>query len=107
MPAEAHDALAVEIVGVNAGVLRMNVDETRAEVANAAGDIDVLPDKMRGIEIQAERGDSFEHRRPQVRRGGEVGAAWPFVEAEKHRAIFDAEAHTGVLSAASDIGPYL
>src|SRR5207253_8048590 len=67
VPAEAHDAVTVDCVGVDSRVLGMDMNESLAELPDAADRIDVLPDQVRRIEVQTES------RRGQLRE--QIGRA--------------------------------
>ena len=83
------------------------MDDLCAELADGASRVNVLPDKVRRVEIEAQvrARDGLEHRRPQGRRRGEVGAARPFIQCEQHGAVFDAERDAFPLRVLDDVRP--
>ena len=109
MPAQAHDAVPVDRVGVDARVLGVDVDEALAEVAHRARHVDALPDQVRRVEVQPEArvGQLREHLGPDGRRRRQVGAAGPFVVGEQHRAVLDADAHPRRVGLTQDAWPDL
>ena len=66
-----------------------------AELAHRRQVVHLLPDEVRGVEVESEgqAGDVGIHPPPDGGGGGEVLPPGPFIAGEEHRAVFDADAH--------------
>jgi len=91
--AGSHDADLVETVVIDADILRMNVKHTVGEVTHRIDVIHLLPNHMRRIVIQTEMvaGNVVKHPPPDGRADRQIFAAGPFIAAEQHGAVFDAD----------------
>src|SRR5436190_564716 len=74
MPLHAHNTVLINQIAVNLSVFGMNMDEARVELADGADIINMLPNEVRWIKIQAEMvaRNSREHAPPDVRRNVDV-----------------------------------
>src|SRR3954451_2526602 len=94
LPADAHrkDAALVQPFAVDPEVLRLDMEDVRAELPDEARDVDHLEDQVRRVEVEADRAAPFlEDPAPDARVGCEVVAAGPFIAAEQHGAVLDGE----------------
>ena len=87
----------------------VHVDDALPEFVDRFDVVHELPDHMRGVVVQPEagRGDLLEHAAPQGGRGRQVLAARPFVCAEVHGAVFDADGDATLLCMSNNGGPNL
>jgi len=53
VPAEAEDAVGIKFVGVDARVLGVDMDDAVAKFTSGSDIVDVLPDEVRRIEVEA------------------------------------------------------
>src|SRR5438105_10867932 len=108
MPAEAEAAHFVDLVGINARILRVDMNEVLAKFADRTYVVDVLKHQMRRIEVQAERpiGEFSKELSPDGGANRKVLSARPFVIAKEHRTILDADFHAGFLRVGDDTGPH-
>ena len=90
-----EDADFVEAMAVEADVFGVDVEEAVFEFAHRVEVVHVLPDHVRGVIVEAEAGGAevVEEATPEFGAGGDVFAAGPFVAAEEHGAVFDADAN--------------
>lgn len=95
VPAESEDTDFVEFVVVDAFVFGVDVDDLFAELAECACAVDLLPDEVGGIEVESDGhgGERLEEAPPDGGVEGDVFSAGPFVLAEEHGAMFDADLH--------------
>ena len=77
----SQDAVLIERPPVDPGVLGMDVEDPVPELDQGGEVVHLLPDEVRGVEVQAEirAGDVPEHPPPDRRRRRQVLAAGPFV----------------------------
>src|SRR6266545_1326323 len=91
-----EDADIIQPLALDARVLGMSVNEARCKLANHSHRVHALPYQVRRIVVEAEirARDLFEHAAPDLRADGEVLAAGPFIIAEQHWTVFNADLHS-------------
>ena len=99
--------MPVETVAADLEILRVDVEDAGGVVVDDALVVDLEPDEMRRIEVEAEAlgRDRLEHLVPHGGRVGDVLAARPFVPAEDHRAVLDRDLHAALLGVADERRP--
>src|SRR5205807_2914813 len=107
VPAHAQIPKRVKPVPIDARVLGVHVEDSFTEVPRATDIIYLLPDQVRRVEIepQARTRDLPKNRLPDGGRDRQVFAAGPFILAEEHGAILDAEVDAFRLSMGDDLRP--
>src|SRR5438034_9144660 len=90
---QRQDASLVELLAIDAHVLRVHVEDAGAEVVHNAHVVDHLPDEVRWIEIEAEVRvrDNLPHPPPDGGGRCQVVSTRPLVVGEDHRAVLDGD----------------
>ena len=90
-----QDPDVVQAVTFDLGVLGMHMKDAVAELVQRLDAIDLLPDQVRGIVVQAETGagNVVKHPPPDSGAVGQILPARPFVPREQHRAVLDGDAN--------------
>src|ERR1041384_7811450 len=96
---KGEDANLIELVGIYNHILRVQMEQLVPELAQRTERVHVLQHEMGRVIIEAEvlRRNIVEHAPPDGRADREVFAARPFVAAERHRAVLDADFNSVVL----------